>query len=88
MAPRELEDVMTAFYDRQYDVLLSTNIVESGLDIPTANTLIVHRADMFGLAQLYQLRGRVGRSQVSAPTPISPCPPTRSSRRRPSGGSR
>ena len=48
---------MNAFYDRQYDVLLSTSIVESGLDIPTANTLIVHRADMFGLAQLYQLRG-------------------------------
>ena len=52
---------MTAFYEGQYDVLLSTAIVESGLDIPTANTLIVHRADMFGLAQLYQLRGRVGR---------------------------
>ena len=52
---------MTAFYDGQYDVLLSTAIVESGLDIPNANTLIVHRADMFGLAQLYQLRGRVGR---------------------------
>ena len=57
---------MNAFYDRQYDVLLSTSIVESGLDIPTANTLIVHRADMFGLAQLYQLRGRVGRSKVRA----------------------
>ena len=53
MAARELEDIMTAFYDGQYDVLLSTSIVESGLDIPTANTLIVHRADMFGLAQLY-----------------------------------
>src|SRR5205085_113205 len=52
-----LEDVMTAFYDGKYDVLLSTAIVESGLDIPNANTLIVHRADMFGLAQLYQLRG-------------------------------
>ena len=57
---------MNAFYDGQYDVLLSTTIVESGLDIPTANTLIVHRADMFGLAQLYQLRGRVGRSKVRA----------------------
>ena len=66
MASRELEDVMNAFYDGQYDVLLSTSIVESGLDIPTANTLIVHRADMFGLAQLYQLRGRVGRSKVRA----------------------
>ena len=60
MPPGELDDIMNAFYDGQYDVLLSTTIVESGLDIPTANTLIVHRADMFGLAQLYQLRGRVG----------------------------
>ena len=66
MAASELEDVMTAFYDGAYDVLLSTSIVESGLDIPTANTLIVHRADMFGLAQLYQLRGRVGRSKSRA----------------------
>ena len=66
MAPSELEDVMTAFYDGQYDVLLSTAIVESGLDIPNANTLVVHRADMFGLAQLYQLRGRVGRSKTRA----------------------
>ena len=54
------------FYDGKYDVLLSTTIIESGLDIPTANTLIVHRADRFGLAQLYQLRGRVGRSKVRA----------------------
>jgi transcription-repair coupling factor (superfamily II helicase) len=61
-----LEDVMSAFYDGKYDVLLSTAIVESGLDIPNANTLIVHRADMFGLAQLYQLRGRVGRSKTRA----------------------
>ena len=66
MGAGELEDVMTAFYDGKYDVLLSTSIVESGLDIPTANTLIVHRADMFGLAQLYQLRGRVGRSKQRA----------------------
>ncbi|WP_137044832.1 transcription-repair coupling factor [Pseudolabrys sp. FHR47] len=66
MAPTVLEDIMSAFYDGQYDVLLSTTIVESGLDIPTANTLIVHRADMFGLAQLYQLRGRVGRSKLRA----------------------
>jgi transcription-repair coupling factor (superfamily II helicase) len=57
---------MSAFYDRKYDVLLSTTIVESGLDIPSANTLIVHRADRFGLAQLYQLRGRVGRSKTRA----------------------
>jgi transcription-repair coupling factor (superfamily II helicase) len=61
-----LEDVMTAFYDGKFDVLLSTSIVESGLDIPTANTLIVHRADMFGLAQIYQLRGRVGRAKLRA----------------------
>ena len=66
MAAGELEDIMTAFYDGAYDVLLSTSIVESGLDIPTANTLIVHRSDMFGLAQLYQLRGRVGRAKQRA----------------------
>src|SRR4051812_10930266 len=66
MPPTVLEDIMSAFYDGKYDVLLSTTIVESGLDIPTANTLIVHRADMFGLAQLYQLRGRVGRSKTRA----------------------
>ena len=66
MAPTELEDKMSAFYDGKYDILLSTAIVESGLDIPTANTLIVSRADMFGLAQLYQLRGRVGRSKTRA----------------------
>ena len=66
IAPGELDDIMNAFYDGQYDVLLSTTIVESGLDIPTANTMIVHRADMFGLAQLYQLRGRVGRSKLRA----------------------
>jgi transcription-repair coupling factor (superfamily II helicase) len=66
MPPQVLEDIMSAFYDGKYDVLLSTTIIESGLDIPTANTLIVHRADMFGLAQLYQLRGRVGRSKLRA----------------------
>jgi transcription-repair coupling factor (superfamily II helicase) len=66
MAPTELEDIMSGFYDRKFDVLLSTTIVESGLDISTANTLIVYRADMFGLAQLYQLRGRVGRSKQRA----------------------
>ncbi|WP_395671554.1 transcription-repair coupling factor [Phenylobacterium sp.] len=66
MAPTQLEEVMSAFYDGQYDVLLSTTIVESGLDIPTANTMVIHRADMFGLAQLYQLRGRVGRSKARA----------------------
>jgi len=66
MAMTELEEKIEAFYDGKYDILLSTNIVESGLDIPTANTLIVWRADMFGLAQLYQLRGRVGRSKTRA----------------------
>jgi transcription-repair coupling factor (superfamily II helicase) len=66
MPSKVLEDIMAAFYDGKYDVLLSTTIIESGLDIPTANTLIVHRADMFGLSQLYQLRGRVGRSKTRA----------------------
>ncbi len=66
MAPSHVEERMSAFYDRRYDVLLSTTIVESGLDIPSANTMIIHRADRFGLAQLYQLRGRVGRSKTRA----------------------
>lgn len=66
MSPTELEDRMNAFYDGQYGILLATNIIESGLDIPSANTMIVHRADMFGLSQLYQIRGRVGRSKVRA----------------------
>jgi transcription-repair coupling factor (superfamily II helicase) len=66
MPPTVIEDIMSAFYDGKFDILLSTTIVESGLDIPNANTLIVHRADMFGLAQLYQLRGRVGRSKLRA----------------------
>ncbi|MEA3000160.1 MAG: hypothetical protein QOH04_781 [Sphingomonadales bacterium] len=66
MPPTEVEEKMSAFYDRKYDVLLSTTIVESGLDIPSANTLIVSRADRFGLAQLYQLRGRVGRAKTRA----------------------
>ena len=66
MSPTQVEERMSAFYDRKYDVLLSTTIVESGLDIPNANTLIVYRSDRFGLAQLYQLRGRVGRSKTRA----------------------
>ncbi|MES2755302.1 MAG: transcription-repair coupling factor, partial [Pseudomonadota bacterium] len=66
MSPTEVEERMSAFYDRKFEVLLSTTIVESGLDIPSANTMIVHRADRFGLAQLYQLRGRVGRSKTRA----------------------
>ncbi len=66
MAGSDLETRMNAFYDQQYDTLLSTSIIESGLDIPSANTIIIHRADMFGLAQLYQMRGRVGRSKTRA----------------------
>lgn len=66
MAAGELDDRMNAFYDGKYDVLLATTIVESGLDIPTANTMIVWRSDMFGLSQLYQIRGRVGRSKTRA----------------------
>ena len=63
LTPTELERVMTEFGDGAFDILLSTNIVESGLDMPAVNTLIIHRADMFGLGQLYQLRGRVGRGK-------------------------
>ncbi|MEO0832869.1 MAG: transcription-repair coupling factor, partial [Pseudomonadota bacterium] len=66
MAAGELEDIMTAFYEGQFEVLVATTIIESGLDIPAANTLIVHKADQFGLAQLYQIRGRVGRSKQRA----------------------
>jgi transcription-repair coupling factor (superfamily II helicase) len=66
MAGGELEDIMNAFYDGKFDVLLATSIIESGIDVPTANTLVVHRADMFGLAQLYQIRGRVGRAKQRA----------------------
>lgn len=66
MSSGELEKRMMAFYEGQYDVLLSTGIIESGIDIPTANTMIIYRSDMFGLAQLYQMRGRVGRSKRRA----------------------
>lgn len=66
LAAGDLDERMNAFYDGKYDVLLATTIVESGLDIPTANTMVVHRADMFGLSQLYQIRGRVGRSKIRA----------------------
>src|SRR5438874_2727845 len=66
MSAGQVEERMSAFYDRKYDVLLSTTIVESGLDIPNANTLVVYRSDRFGLAQLYQLRGRVGRAKTRA----------------------
>ncbi|EDL48032.1 transcription-repair coupling factor [Erythrobacter sp. SD-21] len=66
MGAGEIEERMSAFYEGKYDVLLATTIVESGLDLPSANTIIIHRADIFGLAQLYQLRGRVGRSKLRA----------------------
>ncbi|MFQ5785960.1 MAG: transcription-repair coupling factor [Alphaproteobacteria bacterium] len=66
MAASQLEKTMNAFYNGSYDVLISTAIIESGLDIPNVNTMIVHRAQMFGLAQLYQLRGRIGRAKVRA----------------------
>ena len=66
MPAGELDDIMNNFYDGKFDVLVSTTIVESGLDIPNANTLIVHRADNFGLAQLYQIRGRIGRAKQRA----------------------
>ena len=66
LAAGDLDDKMNAFYDGRFDVLVATSIVESGLDIPTANTMIVHRADMFGLSQLYQIRGRVGRAKTRA----------------------
>ena len=66
MSAGELEDIMTAYYEGKFDVLVSTTIIESGLDIPTANTMLIHHADMFGLSQLYQLRGRVGRSKQRA----------------------
>jgi len=87
MAAGELDDRMNAFYDGKFDVLLSTTIVESGLDIPTANTMIIHRADMFGLAQLYQIRGRVGRAKTRAyayltTKPRAPLTPTAEKRLR------
>lgn len=66
MPAAQLDDIMNAFYDGKYDLLLSTTIVESGLDVPSANTIILHRSDMLGLSQLYQLRGRVGRGKTRA----------------------
>jgi transcription-repair coupling factor (superfamily II helicase) len=66
MSAHQLERAMLAFMQREYDILVCTAIIESGLDIPNANTILIHRADMFGLAQLYQLRGRVGRSNRRA----------------------
>ncbi len=66
MAASQLEKIMTDFADKKYDILLATSIIESGLDMPSVNTMIVYRADMFGLAALYQLRGRVGRGKLRA----------------------
>jgi transcription-repair coupling factor (superfamily II helicase) len=66
MNERQLEDVILAFWEREFDILVCTTIIESGIDIPNANTLIVDRADNFGLSQLHQLRGRVGRSRERA----------------------
>lgn len=66
MPADQLDDIMNRFYERQIDVLLSTAIIESGLDIPHANTIIINKVDRFGLAQLYQMRGRVGRSKTRA----------------------
>ena len=66
MSAGEIEERMSAFYEGKFEVLLATTIVESGLDLPSANTIIIHRADIFGLAQLYQLRGRVGRAKLRA----------------------
>src|SRR5690348_2772547 len=66
MAEHELEEKMLSFYEKKSNVLVCTTIIESGLDIPSANTLIVDRADTFGLAQLYQVRGRVGRGSQRA----------------------
>lgn len=64
MPAKQLEDIIEDFADGKYDLLLSTTIIESGIDMPKVNTMIIHRADMFGLAQLYQLRGRIGRSKI------------------------
>src|ERR1700743_1192952 len=85
MSPTELEDTMTAFGDGPFDVLLSTNIIESGLDMPRVNTIIIHRADMFGLGQLYQLRGRVGRGKTRGYAYLTLSPnqaPTKSAEKR------
>lgn len=66
MPGKELEDVMQAFSEGRFDILVATNIIESGIDLPNVNTMVIHRADMLGLAQLYQLRGRIGRAKVRA----------------------
>ncbi len=80
MTPEMIEKTMMAFIDRKYDVLVATKIIESGIDIPAVNTIIVNRADKFGLAELYQLRGRVGRSNIQAYCYMVVPPPTSLSR--------
>jgi len=81
MNEHTLEQVMVDFWERRSDVLVCTTIVEAGLDISTANTLLIERADLLGLSQLHQLRGRVGRSRERGYTPTS-CIPRRSRSRR------
>jgi len=66
MRERDLEQLMLDFYHRRFNVLVCTTIIESGIDVPTANTIVIDRADRFGLAQIHQLRGRVGRSHHRA----------------------
>ena len=66
LSNNNLERIITDFYDGTFDLLVSTNIVGSGLDVPRANTIIIYKPDMFGLSQLYQIRGRVGRSNRRA----------------------
>ena len=86
MDESRLERVVIDFWEREYDVLVCTTIVESGLDMPTVNTLVVDRADLLGLAQLYQLRGRVGRrGQRGVRVPVAPARPRADARRRTSG---
>ncbi|MEO5928567.1 MAG: transcription-repair coupling factor, partial [Candidatus Kapaibacterium sp.] len=80
MTPEQIEKTMMAFIDRRYDLLVATKIIESGIDIPAVNTIIVNRADKFGLAELYQLRGRVGRSNIQAYCYMVVPPPTSLSR--------
>jgi transcription-repair coupling factor (superfamily II helicase) len=63
MSPADLEQIIIDFTDKKYNVLVATTIIESGIDMPNVNTMIIHRSDMFGLSQLYQLRGRIGRSK-------------------------
>ena len=85
MGERDLEHVMRDFYAQRFNLLVCSTIIETGIDVPTANTIIIERADRFGLAQLHQLRGRVGRSHHQAYAYLLTPPGTRSRRRRRSG---